>query len=158
MGGLRTAGPLFAVLVACGGRTVSNEVPDAAEVGSPREAGLLCAADSTECALPGATLAPGACTYASLCACHDLSAQGRDFPPSCVAAEDPCYESAAMTTDPACQVAAVQMARCLITEPDMTCRSFYFMAHPAAQLVEPIGMEIALYQCAVCNGECPGPC
>jgi hypothetical protein len=138
---------------ACGGKVVVDEPPEAPE------AGAACAADTGACQLPGvapATDACGTCVSASICTCHDLNSQHWSVPTSCDGGTAVCLGSAGMTSDAACQVAAVAMTWCLVERTHDDCSSLYVAAHPTAA-IEPLGMELGLFDCAVCAA-CAGPC
>jgi hypothetical protein len=152
-------GILFALLacVACGGRLLdeSSSSTDAASDAA------VCAASTPACQLPDLDAAVGACTAcvgAAICQCGNLNPPLDWAPPAtCESGDGVCMSTASpsLPAQAACQVGAVQMASCLAAHAHSDCSDLYFAAHPGS--VEPLGMEIALFDCAACEA-CAEPC
>ncbi len=141
---------IAAMSLACGARVVTEPAPSDAAV---------CVATTPACTLPGAGAPDDACSVcvgSAICRCHDLNAPLDWRPPAgCDTEGEVCGDAGYLPDQHACQVAAVQLTMCMAHDTQGTCSGRYFSEHPHA--IEPLGMEFALYHCAVCT-DCASVC
>jgi hypothetical protein len=141
-----------ALVASCGGKEL--------ETAAALDAAPVCAAASSACELPGGAPPPDACTACvdeAICQCRALNWNTWSVPTDCHAGGSVCTKDDAPTTTHACKVAAVEMVRCMLAKTHADCASLYFGSDPDPALIDPIGMDYGLYECAVCAG-CSEPC
>src|SRR5262245_5944817 len=127
----------------CGGKAVVDG----------ERVGPQCAAAA--CDIPGVPATVDACTECvneAICECGDLNPPSNwDLPADCDFGDGEC--NGRLPSNHACQVAAVGLVKCMLTDAD--CASLYFAAHPDS--TRPLGMAFGLYRCAVCSA-CAAEC
>jgi hypothetical protein len=171
LGPASAAVSLVLALVCCGGEVRSEAAvpedpsPSLRDASPSPEAPTTCAAGTSACSIaaglpsdPANTNACTACVSESICGCDDLNSQHWRVPTSCDAGEETCTaDGGSLPSNHACQVAAVATVNCMVTRPAADCRSP--VLSPNVGGILPIGMALALYDCAVCTAcasECSG--